>query len=182
MENNVRKDKYIQSSRIAANILIFSILLCLISFRLAKIQAIADFRYSLHELLYLPVNIGLYLIPVEAVCMLYFFTRWIIYVKKNRSGFTKINLLHNFSAILCLTVYLTYFIYVSYGATTSGYFEKIQKGGHDNKYYIIADNRRLSCTENEYSLIDENKGYMLSYEWNKLHPEKGKIIYIKEAQ
>ncbi|HBV87950.1 MAG TPA: hypothetical protein DEF42_15175 [Desulfosporosinus sp.] len=58
-------------------ILVGTIYLSFAGLILGQIQAIADFSYKLHELLFLPVNISIFLIPLKGIN-----TIWILMEKR----------------------------------------------------------------------------------------------------
>src|SRR5690606_22673313 len=99
---------YLKKSRISSIVLIFSVIICFISIGLGQIQAIADFNYTLHEMLYLPINIGIFLIPLEVLLVIYYFIRWIVNVKRGTEGKSKINILLILSSFLCLSLFILY--------------------------------------------------------------------------
>jgi hypothetical protein len=177
-----QRNIYLIRSKKAAIVLIVSLLICFVSIELGKVQAISDFSFRLHEMLYLPINIGIFLIPLEVVFVLYCFIRWVIELRKDANSKSKLNILLNLTAFLCLSLYVFYFIYMSYGVSTSGVYENLSKKNQENKYYIVVNNIRLSCTRNEYNLMNSGRKYLMSYEWNKLSPETGTLTYIEEVK
>lgn len=173
-----KEENILNGSKKTAIVLIISIIICLGCLILGQVQAIADFSYRLHEVLYIPVNIGIFLIPVEAIFFIYFFIRFLINLKKDKTGHRNI-IIPNLIALICLVVYFSYFMYISNGVQTTGIYDIVNKEIKDNNYYIIVDDKKLSCSRNEYNLITEGKKYLLGYKWNKYSPQKGTLKYIE---
>lgn len=173
---------YLKKSRIASIVLILSLIICFISLELGKIQPISDFNYTLHEMIYIPISIGIFLIPLEVIFTIYYSIKWIIKVRRDTSGKSKTNLLLNVIAVLCLSLFVYYFFYMSYGVSISGVYENVGKEKQENKYYIVVQNIRVSCTRNEYNLINFDGKYLMSYKQYKLSPGVGELEYIEEVK
>jgi hypothetical protein len=103
-----------------------------------------------------------------------------MHLKKDKTRLKK-SLILNLIATITLLGYFLYFVYISYGVKTSGFFKIVNKETEDNKYYILIDNKKLRCNRSEYNLITEGKEYLLSFDWNKLNPQNGKLTYIKSV-
>lgn len=65
------------------------------------------------------------------------------------------------------------------GIHTTGIYDNISKQRIESKFYLIIKDKNIRCTNNEYNLIDTGKEYMISFQWNKFFPSKGKLKYIE---
>ena len=51
-----------------------------------------------------------------------------------------------------------------------------------NSRYIILDNVKIRCTENEYNLINLTDTYSINYSWNRLKSNVGKLNSIEKIK
>ena len=63
--------------------------------------------------------------------------------------------------------------------STGGLFEVKDKIQESNNYYIELNYKKIKCTHSEFNLIEEGKVYLVTFDWNKLWPEVGKLILIE---
>lgn len=71
MEENICTNKY-KTKQILLKLLLYTVYISLIGLIMGQIQAITDFSYTLHELMYLPVNIAIYIVPIELIAFIYY--------------------------------------------------------------------------------------------------------------
>ena len=83
--NNKEKDiqKLYKTQKLALYWLLGLIYSGFIGLQLGRIQAIADFNYSLHEIMYVPFSIALFIVPVVFLIYIYFLIKYSI--KKGRA-------------------------------------------------------------------------------------------------
>jgi hypothetical protein len=85
-----KRDLYLIKSKKASIVLVLSLLICFVFFMLGQIQTITDFNFTLHEMFLIPINIGIFLIPLEVIFVLFYFTRWDIELRKASNGKLKL--------------------------------------------------------------------------------------------
>ncbi|WP_066639244.1 hypothetical protein [Desulfolucanica intricata] len=73
----------LRRKKIALYWLLGTIYTAFLGMQLGRIQAIADFNYNLHEVMFLPVNIAFFLVPVEFLIYMFFVIKCYIKNKKN---------------------------------------------------------------------------------------------------
>lgn len=149
-----------------------SALICLLTFfyvgfislMLGEIQAITDFNYNLHEMLYLPVNMSMILLPVFIILYIYDLIRYL-----RARGWKRPGLKSSVRAVMVIVpLIIALSITVDYfnQNTTVGWYSVEQKLGHDNEYYLVLDHIKLSVSHNEYQLVEENQMYSIEYVWD----------------
>lgn len=125
------------------------------------------------ELIAIPVNIEIILLPVLVVIYIIIVIRcWI------KKIFIKITIKRVIGFIIVLVSFF-YFIWFSNGMRGSGFLSDIEKYQEGNKYYIRHGEMNLRCTKNEFNLILEDKTYYIQYSSNKLLSNKGILEVIE---
>lgn len=140
----------------------------------SKISGIAS--YNVHEILDAFIDIGIYLIPIEALIWVAF---WINYhIKKDAAAKLNagLNLLSFASLLLCAFVF-TFFIN---GMTSCGCYMDVSKYKDNNGYYVKFGKMQLQISENDYSKIVSGKNYMIEYQYNKFIPNRREVKRITE--
>ena len=90
--------KSLKDNKSASIMLMSSCMVFILSIFLLKCDYLTKINYSLHESFAILINIGIFLIPMEA---LIWFTNWIRY-RINRSDSVKNNLILNLVSVLSL--------------------------------------------------------------------------------
>jgi len=62
---------------------------------------------------------------------------------------------------------------------TGGIFEVKDKVQEESKYYLILEDKKISVSRNEFNLINAKESYLISFVWNSLSPQKGKLTNIE---
>lgn len=171
------KEILIKRRKNISKYLIGSSILSLIFYFLLESQQLSDFDYSLHEIMALPYQLFLYMIPLLLLFWIYYSIRTFseIDLKGMYSKQTLINLLASVVVILIVIFQVTRF----YGVNTGGVFSVKSKWNDGEKYYIVLNDKNIQCTRNEYNLINEKDMYSISFEWNKLKPAFGYLESIE---
>jgi hypothetical protein len=140
-------------------------------------QWLSDTNYYLHELMALPYQLFLYLIPLLVLFWIYYSIRTFseLELKGLFSKDALMNILTTVLVVLIIVFQITRF----YGVHTGGVFEVESKWRDGEKYYIVLMDKNVRCTRNEYNLINEDDMYVVSYEWNKLTPTIGHLENIE---
>lgn len=81
--------------------------------------------------------------------------------------------------VATIVLYLNVIRYESNEVSTGGVFRVKEKFSEYEMHYIMINNQAISCTLSEYNLIKENEVYAVTYDWNKLFPDKGKAVNIE---
>ena len=132
--------------------------------------------YRAHEFCAVFVNIGLYLIPVEAIIGLFI---WINY-KMSGERKARANALLNFLSFFA--VFATAFIlfYLANSVSTSGLANEFDKHASKQGCYLSLYGRLVELSREQYDYVEDGKWYMYEYEYNNLFPNKYKMKYIKK--
>jgi hypothetical protein len=148
-----------------------------IGFQFGNIQAIADFNYGLHEMLYLPVNLAIFFVPF--VFLIYLFNV-INYLRKR--GKQKGNLKTRVKAIMVIVSIIVIFSITNHQfheVSTGGVFELEQKLYEERKYYLVFEDKKIRVSAIEYQLVELNQQYLVSFVWNSRSPNKGRLESIE---
>lgn len=148
-----------------------------IGLQLGRNQAIADFNYNLHELMFIPYNIALFVSPVVFLIYIYLLVKYLF-----KSGKQKLNFKKGIKATLIITsfvVIISITSYQSFEVSTSGVFEVEEKIHKDRRYYLLLNEKKLRVSFNEFQLVEEKKQYLISFVWNKQTPNKGWLETIE---
>lgn len=111
MDENVSTNKY-ETKQMLLKLLLYTLYISFIGLILGQIQAIADFNYTLHEIMYLPVNIAIFIVPIELIIFIFYWIRW-------RSRIREVQVKKKFwrckrVLTICLVLFpLCYFAYIS---------------------------------------------------------------------
>ncbi|MBU3144869.1 hypothetical protein [Clostridium sp. CF012] len=146
---------------------------------LGKVQYITDFNYNLHEMLYLPINLSLLIVPIELILLIYYSTR---YFKNIWKSTVLMDLRYKIKVFLCV-IFMVVAIGLMYNQTnivsTFGSHIITNKIIDGSSRYIILDNIKIKCTENEYNLINVTDTYFIGYSWN-IKSNVGKLNTIEK--
>ena len=82
---------------------------------------------------------------------------------------------------LSLIAILVFFTYEQSSVSTSGLYVIEEKVYDCQNYHVVLDDMRVSCSWNEYNLINLEEKYLVTFKWSKRRPHVGKLEYIKPA-
>lgn len=175
------KEEEIQKSykaqRIALYWLLAIIYLSFIGLQLGRIQAIADFNYNLHEIMYLPFSIAIFVVPALFLIYIYLFTKYLW--KRGRKKTDIKTIVKSILIISSIVIILAITEYQFQEVSTGGVFKVEQKLYDDRKYYLVINDKKIKVSYNEFQLVEENKQYLISFILNKRTPDKGKLETIE---
>lgn len=150
-----------------------------IGLQLGRVQAIADFNYSLHEIMYLPFNLAVFIVPVIFLIYLYFLIK---YFRKRGSVKVKENLKASIKAAVIIISVITILSIINHQfheVSTGGVFKLEEKLQEKGKYYLIFDDKKIKVSMNEYKLVKVNEKYIVNFIWNLKTPNEGKLTTIE---
>ncbi|MCR2822723.1 hypothetical protein [Lederbergia panacisoli] len=176
-EKEMELKKSFKAQKIALYWLLALIYVSFIGLQLGRIQAIADYNYSLHEILYVPFTIAIFVVPALLLIYIILFTKYL-----RKRGRKKTHLKTIVQSILIISsIVIIIFIteYQFQEVSTSGIFKVEQKLHDDGKYYLIINDKKVRVSYNEFQLIEENQQYLITFIWNKRSPYKGKLEIIE---
>ncbi|WP_019412703.1 hypothetical protein [Paenisporosarcina sp. TG20] len=169
--------KLFKAQRLALYWLLGFIYLAFIGLQLGRVQAITNFNYSLHEILYLPFNLAIFIVPVLFLIYLYYVIKYL-----RKRGKQKINNKTRGMVILVIASIITIFSITEHQfheVSTGGVFEVEQKVYIEGKYFLVFNNQQIEVSMNEFKLVEVNKEYVVSYIWNSRSPNKGRLEAIE---
>jgi hypothetical protein len=170
---------YTRKRKLLTKIIIITVYISLFSYLLGDIQSIANWNYTIHEILYLPITLAIYVLPIIFIFWSYYFFKSF---KLFRTSLSLKEVLKNFGIVLSVLVILLFFLVQQKSITTSGIYIIENKAKIERSYYIKLNNKSVRCTWNEYNLIETGKTYLITYEWNQLLHQKGKLEYIEPVK
>jgi hypothetical protein len=172
------KEKYLRKRKITSKVILITMYTSFIGYMLGDIQGIANWNYSVHEMLYMPMSVAYFAIPIQALVWLYYAIKSYRY-KESRNAINLKLYARNSFAVISLIFIIAYFIIQSHRVSTSGIFEIRNKIYDKRNYYILIDDKKVKCTWNEYNLVEEGKSYLISFNWNNYYVSKAKLEYIE---
>jgi heme/copper-type cytochrome/quinol oxidase subunit 2 len=177
--NNKEKDiqNLYKSQKVALYWLLGIIYTAFIGLQLGRIQAIADFNYNLHEIMYAPFTIALFVVPVVFLVYIYQLIKYIRKRGKQSPNFKRV--LKAMLVITSIVVIVSITSYQFKEVTTSGVFEVENKLQEDRKYFLVLNNIKVRVPNNEYHLVEENETYLITFVWNQKTPNKGMLQTIE---
>ena len=148
-----------------------------IGMQLNRIQAIADYNYSLSELTMAPFTKLIYFGPI--ILLAYF----IVTIKLLRSSI-KLNFGAKQFAITAFVIIsfilITPILINQFNEVSTTMIATIDdKTVEQDKYFIVTNNEKINVTRNEYNLVKVNQEYMISYRWSKKNNVLSKVTYIE---
>jgi len=147
-----------------------------LSLQLGRVQAISDFNYSLHEMLYIPATLSLFLVPIALLIYIYFVIKFV-----RKWGLPKLNIITSVKAVVIIVSLITIFTITTYQSkeiSTGGVFIVEQKIQEDNKYFLILNGKKIKVSMNEFHLVEVNRRYLGTYIWNS-QTDRGKLETIE---
>ncbi|RUL45644.1 MULTISPECIES: hypothetical protein [Lysinibacillus] len=182
--NRERKEeeikKLFEAQKIVLYCLLVLIYLSFIGLQLGRIQTITDFNYNLHEMMYLPFNIAIFVVPALSLIYVFLFVKYISKRGRKKSDLkTIIKTVVTISSIVIIVMITEHqFQEVS----TSGVFIVEQKRYDNGKYYLITNNKKVRVSHNEFELVEENQQYLINYIWNKRTSDIGRLETIQRIE
>jgi len=177
VNNEIEIKKLFKAQKIALCWLFALIYLSFIGLLLGTIQSITDFNYNLHEIMYLPFNIAIFVVPVLFIIYIFLFIK---YLRKRGRKKTDIkSIVQPILIISTIVIFITMTDYQFHEVSTFGVFKVEQKLHDDSKYYLIINDKKVWVSSNEFHLVKENQQYLISFLWNKRTPDKGKLKTIE---
>jgi hypothetical protein len=171
--------KLYETQKVALHMLLGLIYSAFIGTQLGRIQAISDFNYTLHELLFIPATIALYFGPVMFLVYLYLLIK---YIKKRERGHWGIkSAAKTISVIASIVAILIIMNHQSHEVSTAGIFVLEQKHLVEGKYYLVIDERQIKVSRNEYQLAEVENEYLVSFIWNS-RSQKGILETIEPVK
>lgn len=148
-----------------------------ICIQLGSIQAITDFSFTLHELLYFPANLALFVGPPLFILYVVLLAKyWKVRERKKPS---RKSILSFAAVVLSLLMVGSITVYEFGKITTAGFFKIEHKLQEDDDYYIYISETKLKVSQADYELVDTNQEYFIQYVWHELTPDVGKILEIE---
>jgi hypothetical protein len=171
--------KLYETQKVALHVLLGLIYSAFIGTQLGRIQAISDFNYTLHELLFILATIALYFGPVMFLVYLYLLIK---YIKKRERGHWGIkSAAKTISVIASIVAILIIMNHQSHEVSTAGIFVLEQKHLVEGKYYLVIDERQIKVSRNEYQLAEVENEYLVSFIWNS-RSQKGILETIEPVK
>lgn len=171
--------KLYKAQKVALYVLLGLIYSGFLGTQLGRIQTISDFNYTLHELLFVPATLAIYLGPLVFLVYLYLFLK---YIKKRGKGRIKImSAAKTISLIASIVSILIIINHQSYEVSTAGIFVLEQKHLAEGSYYLVIDERQIKVSRNEYQLAEVEKEYLISFIWNS-RSQKGILETIETVK
>jgi cation transport ATPase len=179
-DDHNKLQKLYKAQKVALYVLLGLIYSGFLGTQLGRIQAITDFNYTLHELLFVPMTLAFYLGPVIFLVYLFLFT---MYVKRRGKRRFKIkSIVKVFTITASIIGILIMMNHQSKEVSTAGIFVLEQKLLVDGKYYLVIDDRHIKVSRNEYQLAEVNKEYLISFLWNSRSPQNGLLESIEPVK
>ncbi|KQL50485.1 hypothetical protein AN964_22780 [Heyndrickxia shackletonii] len=176
-EKEIEIKKLYKAQKIALYWLLALIYLSFIGLQLGRIQSIANFNYSLHEIMNLPFIIAIFVVPVLSLIYIFLYIK---YLRKRGRKKTDIkSIIQSILIISSIVIFITITDYQFNEVSTTGIFKVEQKLHDDSKYYLLVNDKKVWVSYNEFQLVQENHQYLISFLWNKRNPDKGKLKSIK---
>lgn len=166
----------LKSKKIVLTYILVLIYSSFLGLQLGKIQAIADYNYNLHEMLYIPANLAIFTLPVMLIIYLFLVFKSRKYAKKRitlRGTLKKVIIIISLVFIFGITGYETQ------NVSTTGVYEINEKVQEGNYYFILLADKKIRVSRNEFHLIKVQEDYLVVYQWNKNSPQKGKLEVIE---
>ena len=172
------EEQYTIKRKLLSKSIIITIYISFIGYLLGDIQSIANWNYNLHEMLYIPLNIAYFLLPLQFLAWIYYAIR--SYGGKKDYSTARFKLyVKNSVIVMSLLLIFMYFFIQSHRVSTSGVFEVKNKMLEERNYYILISDKKVKCSWNEYNLIEKDKSYLIIFVWNSYWPDQGKLEYIE---
>jgi len=177
LNKEIEVKKSFKAHKIALYWLLALIYLSIIGLQLGRIQAIADFNYSLHEIMYLPFNITIFVGPPLFLLYIFLLVHYLRKSERKKTSFKTV-----VQSILIVSSVVFVFVITGHQfqeVSTGGVFKVEQKLYEDRKYYVVIDDKKVRVSHNEFQLVEESQQYLISFIWNKRTPDRGRLNTIE---
>lgn len=169
MQNN-----FVRSYRITGFSLLFLLYTGFTGWQLGRVQAIMDFNSTLHEMLYIPAFLCLYVGPIVFLVFCYYMIR----AKVVRSITTR--RAASWFVIGMSLMYMAYVVNIQIAdRSVTGIYSEVGKYQEADRYYISLEGRLIELSSEQYDRFDTAADYLLSYTWNDKQV-KGKLTAIEK--
>lgn len=158
--------------------LISTCVIFILSLVLLEWDFLTNISYSLHEFFAVLINIGMVLIPIEALVWFIFWRRYHI----NRSGSIIFNTILNLISVLSLVACVIIITFYANGMTSEGCVKAIEKYSINEGYYIKLENKFVEISQEQYNQIEIRKWYHFEYKYNKLIPNDYTITLEEQKE
>ncbi|MFJ5624579.1 hypothetical protein ACIQD3_18025 [Peribacillus loiseleuriae] len=169
--------KLYEAQKVVLYWLLGLIYLAFIGLQLGRVQAIADFNYSLHELMYTPFNLALFIVPIMFLIYLYYSINY-----SRKRGRKKGNIKARIKAVVVIISVITILSITNHQfheVSTEGVFKLEEKLHEEGQYFLVFDDKKIKVSINEYQLVEINENYVVSFIWNLRTPNKGRLETIE---
>ncbi len=148
-----------------------------IALQLGRVQAITNFNYSLHEIMFVIATLSLYATPFALIIYIYNLIKYVRKRGKQKTRFKTI--LKTVLVIASIIAIIAVMNHQSQEVSTSGVFEIQRKLYEEGKYYLVIEDRKIRVSQNEYQLIEVKKQYLIHFHWNGNSPNKAYLNTIE---
>lgn len=170
--------KFASNNKLVSVIFIFTCVIFILLLILLEWDYLTNISYGLHESFAVLINIGIVLIPIEA---LVWFIGWRRY-HRNSSDSIICNTILNIISVLALIACVIIIIFYVNGMTAEGYAKDIEKYSVNEGYYIKLNDKLVEITQQEYNQPEIGKWYHFEYKYNKLIANYYKITLLEEQK
>ena len=177
LNKNVYKPTLLEIHNFLLSLLLAMIYAAFIGMQLNRIQAIADYNYSLSELTMAPLTILMFIGPFILLAYITVAIKLLLSNIKIHFGLKQFAITVFIISSFCVItpISIKQFNEVSTTMITTIDDKMIEQ----DKYFIVTNNEKINVTRNEYNLIEVNQEYMISYRWNKKSSILAKVTYIE---
>mgnify|MGYP001578746748 CR=1 FL=1 len=176
------KNEYLKTRDKLFIILLLTLIIDVICLTLAQVQGIVDYNFTLHEMLFIPINLSIISVPIELIILIYYSTRYFQDIWKATMSMNLKYKIRVSICIICMLFTIGLIYYQLNIVKTSVVHTITNKLIDGNSTYIIVNSTKLKCTKNEYALINVNEEYFIDYNWNQLKPNVGKLDGIRKTK
>ena len=177
MDNYVNKPTLVKKHNFLLFVLLIMIYVAFIGMQLNRIQAIADYNYSLSEITLAPLTILMFIGPIILLAYITVTIRLLL---------SNIKLYFGIKQFAITTIIITSFCVITpisikqFNEVSTTMITTVDdKIIEQDKYFIVSNNEKINVTRTEYNLIETNKTYMISYRWNKKSNVIAKVTSIE---
>lgn len=174
----MEKNDYVSKRKITTRVILITVYTTFICYLLGKLQSISDWNYNVHEMLYLPYNIAIFVLPIEVVVWIYYSIN-VMKEEREKVDLNVKTLMINMVSFASVVIILIFFYIQTFSVSTGGLIDVDAKFREGNDFYIELMGKKVACSRNEYNLITEGKVYLIEYTWNEKWPDRGVLEYIE---
>lgn len=177
MDHFTRKPTLVKKHNFLLSLLLIMIYVAFIGMQLNRIQAIADYNYSLSEITMAPLTMLMFIGPIILLAYIIVSINLLCSNIKIHFGFKQFAITALIITSFCVItpIWIKQFNEVS----TTMIATVEDKMVEQNKYFIVSNNEKINVTHSEYNLIEINQEYLISYRWNKIGNFQSKVTYLE---